>query len=74
MVAGGRRTAQARSVEYQQSFTWHSQLQFQAGVVSRQQALDAGFTEKTIKWRLRSGTWQRLHTGLGLNGSSQQCR
>ena len=52
------------SVEYQQSFTWHSQLQFQAGVISRQQALDAGFTEKAIKWRLRSGTWQRLHTGV----------
>ena len=31
-------------VEEQQNLTWLSQLQYQAGVVSRQQALDAGFT------------------------------
>ena len=48
-------------VEEQQNLTWLSQLQYQAGVVSRQQALDAGFTEKAIEWRLRSGAWRRLH-------------
>ena len=49
------------SVEDQRNLTWLSQLQYQAGVVSRQQALDAGFTEKAIEWRLRSGAWRRLH-------------
>ena len=63
-MARCRWTTQAGSVEDQQSFTWHSQLHFQAGVVSRQQALDAGFTKKAIQWRLRSGTWQRVHTGV----------
>ena len=43
------------------NLTWLSQLQYQAGVVSRQQALDAGFTDKAIEWRLRSGAWRRLH-------------
>jgi len=45
----------------QRRLTWLSQLQYQAGVVSRQQALDAGFTEKAIEWRLHTGAWQRLH-------------
>jgi hypothetical protein len=49
-------------VEDQRSLTWRRQLQFQSGVVSRQQALDAGFTEKAIEWRLGSGAWQRLHS------------
>ena len=48
-------------VEDQRSLTWRRQVQFQSGVVSRQQALDAGFTEKAIEWRLRGGAWQRLH-------------
>jgi hypothetical protein len=44
--------------------TWLSQLQGQNGVVSRQQALDAGFREDAIERRLRSGKWQRLHRGV----------
>ena len=48
-------------MEELQNLTWLSQLQYQAGVVSRQQALDAGLTEKAIEWRLRTGAWQRLH-------------
>ena len=63
-MARGRGAVQAGNVEEQQSLTWLSQLQYQAGVVSRQQALDAGFTEKAIEWRLRSGAWQRLHRGV----------
>jgi hypothetical protein len=51
-------------VEDQQSLAWLSQLQFQSGVVSRQQALDAGFTMKAIQWRLGSGTWQRLYPAV----------
>jgi hypothetical protein len=50
-------------VENKRSLTWRSQLQSQAGVVSRQQACEAGLTEKAIDWRLRSGGWQRLHLG-----------
>jgi hypothetical protein len=50
-------------VEDQRSLTWHSQLQSQAGVVSRRQALDAGFTEDAIDWQLRSGRWRRMHRG-----------
>jgi Transcriptional regulator, AbiEi antitoxin len=52
------------SVEDERSLHWRSQLQSQAGVVSRQQAQDAGFRGKTIDRRLRSGTWQRLHPGV----------
>jgi hypothetical protein len=50
-------------VDDQRSLTWRGQLQSQAGVVSRQQARDAGFTDKAIDWRLRSGSWQRLYQG-----------
>lgn len=48
-------------VEDEQSLQWRSQLQSQSGVISRQQAIGAGFTEKAIDWRLRSGAWRRLH-------------
>jgi very-short-patch-repair endonuclease len=50
-------------MDERRSLTWRSQLQSQSGVVSRQQADDAGLTHKAIYWRLRSGTWQRLHRG-----------
>jgi hypothetical protein len=51
-------------VEEPDSLIWLSQLQSQHGVVTRQQALDAGFGEDVIERRLRSGTWQRLHRGV----------
>ena len=50
-------------MEDERSLSWRSQLQSQYGVISRQQAHDAGLQEKTIDRRLRSGTWQRLHRG-----------
>jgi hypothetical protein len=50
-------------VEENHSLTWLSQLQGQSGVISRQQATDAGITAKAIERRLGSGAWQRLHTG-----------
>lgn len=50
-------------MEDERSLRWRSQLQAQAGVISRQQARDAGIPEKTIDRRLRSGTWQRLRRG-----------
>ncbi len=39
-------------------------LHCQHGVLTRGQALDAGLTDKAIAVRLRSGRWQRLHTGV----------
>ena len=51
-------------MEEQQNLTWLGQLQYQAGVVSRQQALDAGFTGKAIEWRLRTGAWRRVYHGV----------
>jgi hypothetical protein len=61
-------------MEDQQWLTWLGQLQHQAGVVSRQQALDAGFAEKAIEWRLRRGTWQRLHAGAYATFSGKPSR
>jgi predicted transcriptional regulator of viral defense system len=54
--------------------TWRGQIQHQAGVVSRQQALDAGFSEKAIEWRLRRGMWQRLHAGAYATFSGKPSR
>ena len=51
-------------MEDQRSLTWRGQLQSQHGVVTRQQALDAGFREDVIDRRLQSGTWRRLHRGV----------
>jgi hypothetical protein len=39
-------------------------LRRQRGVLTRAQALDAGLTGKAIVVKLRSGRWQRLHTGV----------
>ena len=50
-------------MEDERSLHWRGQLQSQSGVVSREQARAAGFTEKAIAWRLRSGKWQRIHRG-----------
>jgi very-short-patch-repair endonuclease len=47
----------------QRSLQWRSQVQSQSGVISRQQASEAGLTEKAIDWRLRSGAWRRVHRG-----------
>lgn len=50
-------------MEDERSLRWRSLLQSQSGVISREQARAAGFTPKAIEWRLRSGTWQRIHRG-----------
>lgn len=42
---------------------WRSRLQSQSKVTSRRQALDAGWSEKAIAARLRSGAWRRLQRG-----------
>ena len=36
----------------------------QAGVITTQQALDAGMTRATVKWQLRSSRWQQLRRGV----------
>jgi hypothetical protein len=44
----------------------------QAALVSRSQALAVGFPESTIKRRVRSGVWERVHPGVyRLAGSPQ---
>jgi hypothetical protein len=39
-------------------------LSVQAGIVDRGQAIDVGFSWDQISYRLRSGTWQRVHPGV----------
>ena|SRR5579862_563193 len=46
-----------------QGMNWRSQLQSQSGVISRQQASEAGYTDKAIDYRLRSGAWRRVRRG-----------
>jgi very-short-patch-repair endonuclease len=50
-------------VDDERTLSWQFQLQDQSGVVSRQQARDAGFTEAAIDWQLRSGAWRRMYPG-----------
>jgi predicted transcriptional regulator of viral defense system len=38
--------------------------QWQSGVISRQQLLEAGLSAQTIKRRLERGRWQQLHSGV----------
>jgi very-short-patch-repair endonuclease len=63
-VAGLRAAAQGESVEDERSLRWRSRLQAQSGVVSWEQARDAGLTGRAIDWRLSSGSWQRLYRGV----------
>lgn len=45
------------------SLQWRLHLQSQARVTSRRQALEAGWSEKMITSRLRTGAWRRLQRG-----------
>lgn len=36
----------------------------QSGIVSRKQALDSGMLQSTIRSKLRTGRWQRVHRGV----------
>lgn len=36
----------------------------QHGLLTRAQALEAGLTESTLRWRVESGRWQRVHPGV----------
>jgi hypothetical protein len=51
-------------VEEPHDLAWLRLLQTQSGVVSRQQAVDAGLTEKAIEWRLQAEHWRQLHRGV----------
>jgi hypothetical protein len=44
--------------------TLRNLARYQFGVVSRSQALRAGFSSDMIKFRLRSGWWQPMHRGV----------
>jgi hypothetical protein len=50
-------------VEIERNFSWQSLVHAQSGVVSRQQAREAGWSDKAVDRRLRSGSWQRLYRG-----------
>ncbi len=43
---------------------WLSLLGAQCGIVDRGQAKRAGFSDRQIWHRLRSGRWQRVHEGV----------
>jgi predicted transcriptional regulator of viral defense system len=51
-------------MESERSRRWRTLLQSQSGVISRRQALAAGWPEKTIDRRLRSGAWRRIERGV----------
>jgi len=63
-LAGGGGRVQAERVESEQSMRWRALLQAQSGIVARRQALDAGWPERTIDRRLRSGAWRRIDRGV----------
>ena len=43
-----------------------ARIRGQSGLVTRDQSLAGGITEKAIRWRLESGRWLRLHPGVYL--------
>lgn len=47
----------------QRPITWQERIDFQAGVVSRRQALRQGISSKTVDCKAKSGTWRRMHRG-----------
>ena len=51
-------------MEDERTLRWQSRLQAQSGIVSREQAREAGFTDKSIEWRLHTGSWRRLQPGV----------
>lgn len=38
----------------------------QSGLITRQQALDGGFTDRAVRWRLSRGRWLQMHPGVYL--------
>jgi hypothetical protein len=63
-MADGGSVRQAGKVESDREYQWLSLLNAQSGVVSRQQANDAGWADEAIERRIRSGSWQRLQRGV----------
>ena len=65
------------SMESELPPTLRNLARHQNGVISRAQALRAGFTEDMIKFRLRSDRWRQIHPGVyatftGVPGRSAQ--
>jgi hypothetical protein len=46
------------------SDTFQTLLELQSGVISRQQAMESGLPPAAIDSQVRSGRWQRLHSGV----------
>jgi hypothetical protein len=42
----------------------NDQARWQAGVVIRKQAIDAGMTPNAIKWKIKSGVWRQVYIGV----------
>jgi hypothetical protein len=40
------------------------QARWQAGVITRKQALDFGITPKAIKWKIKVGIWRPVYPGV----------
>jgi len=41
-----------------------TQAHWQAGVITRKQALDSGIALKAIKWKIKIGVWRQVHRGV----------
>jgi hypothetical protein len=52
------------SVASELPYTLRNLARHQGGVVSRSQALESGLSAGRIKFRVSSGRWQQLHTGV----------
>ena len=59
---------------YRGLLTYPELLSLQCGVLSRGQALDLGVSADTLRWRLSSGRWQRLHRGVYTTFSGRPSR
>jgi very-short-patch-repair endonuclease len=53
-----------RDMDSRASRQWRMLLDAQCGIVDRTQAKQAGFSDRQILHRLRSGRWQRVHQGV----------
>jgi hypothetical protein len=53
-----------RNMEADAHRQWLTLLDVQCGVVDRPQARQVGFSDRQIRYRLRSGRWRQVHKGV----------
>jgi hypothetical protein len=53
-----------RKMDGQAHRYWVMLLHAQCGIIDRSQALGAGLTDEQVEHRLKSGRWQRVHSGV----------